>query len=237
MQTETEAASAVSYIIGHDLFVPVASGLLILLLTVLLFVVMRDYRLFIGTCAVSAVAAVVTIAAIVWWFGLPEYETANESFNYHNNVLDAAQDPYDDDVPQIDYENNDEYPEPAEADLHTILIFVIGSTVYFYRGVPHVSEAAAFIDFYANLIMVPLRITVEALGAFGEWDSELGEAVIVTDDSRIPVPMETQLPGSGGTAVTINGIMFVPLGFVAELFDAEFIWDSATQTVSVLIYQ
>jgi len=116
------------------------------------------------------------------------------------------------------------------------LCFTIGSYMYVYNGEVYELDAAIFLDPVTYRMMVPLRITAEAMGAIVEWDSVRQLPVIVSGQLRLPVIANMSLPDETGTPVIVNGVTFVPLPHLTKLLSAKAIFDSTAQTVSVVVH-
>lgn len=117
-----------------------------------------------------------------------------------------------------------------------LLCFTIGCYMYVYNGETYELSAAIFLDPITDRVMVPLRITAEAMGAVVEWDSVRQLPVIVSGQLRLPVIANMPLPDKTGTPVIVNGTTFVPLPHLTKLLSAKAIFDSTTQTVSIVVH-
>ena len=117
-----------------------------------------------------------------------------------------------------------------------VLCFTVGSYMYVYDGETYELSAAIFLDPVTDRMMVPLRITAEAMGAIVEWDNVRQLPVIVSGQLRLPVIADIPLPDKTGTPVIVNGTTFVPLPHLIKLLSAKAIFDSTTQTVSVVVH-
>lgn len=96
-----------------------------------------------------------------------------------------------------------------------------------------------FIDSH-NRAQVPLRMTMESLGAEVSWNSDTRSVVVIKDDTMVEVPIEKyfiikngqQIPND--TIATIRGNRtFIPIRAVLEAFDTEVGWEQETRTVII----
>lgn len=97
----------------------------------------------------------------------------------------------------------------------------------------------SFID-SNNRTQVPLRITMESLGAEVDWNQGTQTVVVEKDDIKVEVPIGKsyiikngqQIPND--TAAVIRGDRtYIPIRAVLEAFGTEVGWQSETQTVTI----
>jgi uncharacterized repeat protein (TIGR02543 family) len=100
------------------------------------------------------------------------------------------------------------------------LILSVGNTAYIRNGVLVQNDAAPFIDPVDNRLMVPLRVIAEGLGAQVTWLGELNTVLIQTGATPLSLTVGVPLPGGMGTPVNVNGRIFVPARYVAEMLGA-----------------
>ena len=127
------------------------------------------------------------------------------------------------------------YEDDEDVSEVPFLRFVIGSADYTVNGVPHVADAPVFIDEVYNRTMVPLRNVAQAMGAEVYWQSRTRWAVITLHGHARSLAVDESLPGGYGMPVIINGRTFVPLAFVAEMFNLTPVWDGVNR--AVYLYQ
>ncbi|MCL2287342.1 MAG: stalk domain-containing protein [Firmicutes bacterium] len=115
-----------------------------------------------------------------------------------------------------------------------IMHFVIGSRYFIDSGMPHVLEAAPFIE--NNRTMVPLRAISEALGA---KNLSFNAGVITFDIHEQTFTMEVGQPLAGdmGIPIIVDGRTFVPLAYIINEMGAEARWDRDTRAVYIYIKQ
>jgi len=89
-----------------------------------------------------------------------------------------------------------------------------------------------------NRTQVPLRITMESLGAEVDWNQDTQTVVVVKDDMKVEVPIGKSYLIKNGqkiphdTAAIIRGNRtYIPIRAVLEAFGSEVGWKSETQTV------
>ncbi|MCL2121880.1 MAG: alpha/beta fold hydrolase [Clostridiales bacterium] len=91
-----------------------------------------------------------------------------------------------------------------------------------------------------NQLFLPLRVVCEALGAKVEWNQSAQTAAVTTEEMTLLVQM-------GSASTTVNGAdlgldvfplmrssrILVHEGVISEAFDAEVVWDSGEETVTI----
>ena len=90
----------------------------------------------------------------------------------------------------------------------------------------------------SNRTMVPFEAAVEAAGATTGWDASKKTAIIITDDTRVEIPIGTNFLYVNGQkvvndtkSVTISGRTYLPIKAVFEAIGYKISWDSATRAV------
>ncbi|ACA59236.1 copper amine oxidase domain protein [Candidatus Desulforudis audaxviator MP104C] len=88
--------------------------------------------------------------------------------------------------------------------------------------------------------LVPLRGTLEALGAFVQWDDATQTVTATRADTQVRLTLGSMIAYKNGQPVlldvpakTVRGRTMVPLRFVSESFGAWVGWDSTNQTVVI----
>lgn len=90
-----------------------------------------------------------------------------------------------------------------------------------------------------NIIMVPLKTTMEAAGATVGYDTEKSTAIVIITTHRIEIPIGTSIfyddnvetPNEAEAAI-INNIVYMPIHAVLQASDYTVAWDIATNTMS-----
>ena len=87
---------------------------------------------------------------------------------------------------------------------------------------------------------VPLRITMEAIGAKVEWDSGVRMAIVSKGNITVRVPVGAEFVWVNGekktndtAAVIVNNRTYLPIRVVAEALGASVEWDGTTRTVKI----
>lgn len=91
-----------------------------------------------------------------------------------------------------------------------------------------------------NRTQVPLRITMESLGAEVDWNQDTQTVVVEKDDIKVEVPIGKsylirngqQIPHDT-TAIIRGDRTYIPIRAVLEAFGSEVGWQSETQTVTI----
>lgn len=116
-------------------------------------------------------------------------------------------------------------------DNSTVKVIVDGTAIKF--------DVAPFIE--KGRVLVPLRATMEALGAEVNWDqtartvtAKKGETVIVLTIDSLLAKVNNEVITLDVPAKIKNGRTFVPLRFLSEHLDADVQWDNQTRTVSII---
>ena len=91
-----------------------------------------------------------------------------------------------------------------------------------------------------NRTQVPLRITMESLGAEVDWNQDTQTVIVEKDDIKVEVPIGKSYLIKNGqkiphdTAAIIRGDRtYIPIRAVIEAFGGEIEWQSETQTVTI----
>lgn len=86
--------------------------------------------------------------------------------------------------------------------------------------------------------LVPVRVTVEAMGGTAEWDAETKTAVLTREDTEVQLTVNSTSALLNGETqsldtapVIINGRTMLPLRFIAESFGFDTEWDAETKTI------
>ena len=113
-------------------------------------------------------------------------------------------------------------------------IVIDGTPVQFSSGMgePFVDEN--------NRTQVPLRVTMEAMGAKVDWDAEVRTAVVSKGSVTVRVPIGAEFVWVNGekknndtAAVIVNSRTYLPIRIVAEALGADVAWDGASKTVKI----
>lgn len=101
-----------------------------------------------------------------------------------------------------------------------------------HTGIPYIDSN--------NRTQVPLRITMESLGAEVDWNQDTQTVVVQKDDIKVEVPIGKSYLIKNGqkiphdTAAIIRGNRtYIPIRAVLEAFGSEVGWKSETQTVTI----
>ncbi|HYE68370.1 MAG TPA: peptidoglycan DD-metalloendopeptidase family protein [Anaerovoracaceae bacterium] len=91
-----------------------------------------------------------------------------------------------------------------------------------------------------NRTQVPLRITMESLGAEVDWSQDTQTVVVEKDDVKVEVPIGKSYLIKNGqqishdtTAIIRGDRTYIPIRAVLEAFGTEVEWQSETQTVTI----
>jgi len=114
------------------------------------------------------------------------------------------------------------------------LRLTIGNTEYLLNGARLQMDSAPFIDLAYNRTMVPLRLIAEAFGAQVNWNSEARTASVVLGDVNLTLSTDTSLPDGMGIPHSVDGRIFVPIAYIANVLGLDVNWDGANQVVTVL---
>ena len=114
------------------------------------------------------------------------------------------------------------------------LRFAIGSTEYLVNRTPRQMATAPFIDATYNRTMIPMHVFADVFGAEVTWLPELQAVKIVYGDVNIVLSAYEPLLSGMGIVHEVDGIVFVPLAYVAFVLGGEAHWDGANQAVYVL---
>lgn len=105
-------------------------------------------------------------------------------------------------------------------------------------GKPVEGDSSAFSE--NGRTMVPIRFVMDELGAIVNWDGPSRTATIYKDTTILSLqPDNRQITVNGVVsemetpAVAIDGRIFVPIRFIAELFNATVNWNSETKCVEI----
>ncbi|MCL2357910.1 MAG: copper amine oxidase N-terminal domain-containing protein, partial [Defluviitaleaceae bacterium] len=99
----------------------------------------------------------------------------------------------------------------------------------------HTNDVAPFIDLAHNRTMIPVRAVSDALGAEIDWIAQTGTVQIYTDAGMHQLTAGSPLPDGMGVPVSLQGRVFVPIRYVAEVLGATVRWDEVNS--AVYIYQ
>ena len=87
---------------------------------------------------------------------------------------------------------------------------------------------------------VPLRVTMEAMGAAVGWDNSTRTATVSMGSVSIRIPIGTSFIRVNGvkksndtTAQIVNGRTYLPIRIVAESLSATVNWDNSTKSVQI----
>ncbi|MCL2286281.1 MAG: copper amine oxidase N-terminal domain-containing protein [Firmicutes bacterium] len=112
-----------------------------------------------------------------------------------------------------------------------VLQFTAGDIKFIKNGIPHTGDAAAFIDTEFDRMMIPLRTFAEATGSAVGWNRDTHSAKITPPSGEVlTVRAGAELPNGMGTAVIVDGHMFIPLRYVMYSFNATVEWDGSNRS-------
>ena len=126
-------------------------------------------------------------------------------------------------------------PIPGSNPEDTAIHLTIGNTTAIVDGEPMELASAPFIG-EGGRTMIPVRFIADAMGAVTDWD-ETTQTVTITHPSTgsINLVVNQALPDGMGTPEIMDGRTFVPVRFIADAMGGTIDWDSATQTVTIII--
>ena len=91
-----------------------------------------------------------------------------------------------------------------------------------------------------NRTQVPLRVTMEAMGAKVSWDSGVRTAIVSKGSVTVRVPIGAEFVWINGekktndtAAVIVNDRTYLPIRIVAEALGADVDWDGEAKTVQI----
>ena len=82
--------------------------------------------------------------------------------------------------------------------------------------------------------LLPLRQIGQVLGAEIVWNAANGSIDITMDGETVSVSLSEPLPGGYGMAVVQGGRTMAPLGFIADRFNANVVWDAEKESVLIV---
>jgi len=101
-------------------------------------------------------------------------------------------------------------------------------------------DQGPYIDQVTGRTMLPLRATVELMGAIVNWDESKNTATIKKDQTTILIQIGSNSPIVNGEtkymdapALIVNGRTMVPVRFISEQMGAKVEWDSANNSVNI----
>ncbi|MCL2399363.1 MAG: stalk domain-containing protein [Defluviitaleaceae bacterium] len=125
---------------------------------------------------------------------------------------------------------------PPQANAVATLQMTIGSIGYIREdGTTGFLETAPFIA--DDRTMVPLRFIIESFSAMDttiDWIEETRTVQLLANGELFTLTVDMPLPDGMGTPVIVYGRTFVPLRFIMEALGADVIWDSETQTITII---
>lgn len=107
----------------------------------------------------------------------------------------------------------------------------IGSKNYTLNGILKVNDVEPLIE--NGRTMLPLRMVAENLEADVEWIEETRTVLIRKDGILLELQIDIPLPDNMGTPMIRNGRTLVPIGYIAEKFGANVIWNSEDKTIDI----
>lgn len=182
-----------------------------------------------------------TIIIISFFFGLPILaEEQLMTKHYFDNWLPTATAPLELQMQQLKkaFSEMEAAVKEIRSYLTTEIKLVIGQFDAQIDGQAAKLDVAPVI--MNNRTMVPVRFIGEAFGAQFTWDEKTRKVTYTLGELKIELYIENKTAKVNGKQVTLDappyivqGRTMVPLRFVGEYMEADFEWDSATQTVSV----
>ncbi|MFT4106411.1 MAG: stalk domain-containing protein [Lacrimispora sp.] len=109
----------------------------------------------------------------------------------------------------------------------------IGDSQYLINGLAASGSTAPVT--VEDKILMPLKSVAEALEAKTDWDEATQTMSITRDGKTLSLKTGDQLPDGLGTAVMMNGHIFVPMQYITEQLGANAVWEEASK--QVLIYR
>ena len=122
---------------------------------------------------------------------------------------------------------------PNQSENQTILRFVMDDPVHIINGQPNVSGEIPFIDTIQNRAMVPLSVIEEALGLYVDLIEETQTVTITRGSINLSLWIGQPLPNHMGTPLIIDGRIFVPATYIAQMLGADIIWDRSAQAIYI----
>jgi hypothetical protein len=112
------------------------------------------------------------------------------------------------------------------------LRLTIGQTPFGKNGESLSSDVTPYIA-ADNRTMLPVRAIAEALGAFVSWNGETKTATAAKDGKSASITLGRLLPNGLGAPAIVQDKFFVPIRCIAELLDANVVWDDSERSVSI----
>jgi competence ComEA-like helix-hairpin-helix protein len=88
--------------------------------------------------------------------------------------------------------------------------------------------------------LVPMRTVLEALGADVQWNPDTNTAIGVREGIELKLPIGSIHPTINGKSVfagvpiqLIEGMTYIPLHLITQIFDEDLLWDDNTQTIVI----
>ncbi|MDR1531290.1 MAG: copper amine oxidase N-terminal domain-containing protein, partial [Clostridiales bacterium] len=110
--------------------------------------------------------------------------------------------------------------------------FAIGDKNFTKNGSSVANDVAPYIS-PEGKTMVPLRAMAESLGAIIAWNDATKTIAISKGSIVTRLTLGQQLPNGMGGLELQSGRTFVPIRYVAEQFEANVVWDDATNSVDI----
>lgn len=130
---------------------------------------------------------------------------------------------------------------PAPGEQKGTAVFKIGDAKYTLNGKEVTMDAAPYIK--DGRTMVPVRFAANAVGVADSniiWDAAAKKVTVIKGDRVVQMTIGSKVMLINGAAITMdtapeisNDRTMLPVRFLGQALGAEFVWDEATQTVTV----
>lgn len=130
---------------------------------------------------------------------------------------------------------------PAPGEQKGTAVFKIGDAKYTLNGKEFTMDAAPYIK--DGRTMVPVRFAANAVGVADSniiWDAAAKKVTVIKGDRVVQMTIGSKVMLINGATITMdtapeisNDRTMLPVRFLGQALGAEFVWDEATQTVTV----
>ncbi|MDR1001086.1 MAG: WG repeat-containing protein [Clostridiales bacterium] len=112
------------------------------------------------------------------------------------------------------------------------ITFTIGKATWNFNGAALENDVAPFIS--GDRTMVPVRVIAESFGASVSWNDKEKTDYITKDGVTLKLTVGKALPDNMGTPVITGDRLFVPVRYIAEMFNGKVAWEPEGKTVTIV---
>ena len=132
-------------------------------------------------------------------------------------------------------------PDIVPFAMSSTLRLTVGSSVYQLDGQDRTTDLGApFVDPGTGRTMVPIRFIAENLGAEVDWNPATRVATLTRGSLELNLSMAEDMFLDGqnmGRPANVNGLLYVPLAYVAHYFGVSVEWDGTNRAIYITIEQ